>query len=158
MIQKWVSIIEACHILDISKSTLYRRIQNGEIESKKEGKSTLCLITLQDESQNETDETQSGTQIETRQTADYLGKENEELRQQTEYLKQQAQGKDKQIEDLQQRLEETNKALADAGERHDTIVMQLTRQLEQSQRLLEFHQESWYRRWFKRQRRPKEKQ
>ena len=34
------------------------------------------------------------------------------------------------------------------SERQDTIVLQLTRQLEQSQRLLEFHQEPWYRRWF----------
>lgn len=50
---------------------------------------------------------------------------------------------------LRERVEELEKQLADASERHDTIVLQLTRQLEQSQRLLEYHQEPWYRRWFR---------
>ena len=46
-------------------------------------------------------------------------------------------------------VEEAHKAAAEASQRHDMIVMQLTRQLEQSQRLLEYHQASWWRRWFR---------
>ena len=51
-----------------------------------------------------------------------------------------------------ERLEEARRAAEEASQRHDTIVLQLTRQLEQSQRLLEYHEEPWYRRWFRRKR------
>ena len=52
-------------------------------------------------------------------------------------------------------LKERIQELEDARQRSDTIVLQLTRQLEQSQRLLEYHRDPWYRRWF-RKRRPTE--
>jgi len=72
------------------------------------------------------------------------------------YLRdQQIEEKDRQIEDLKRQLEETHKALVEASQRHDTIVMQLTRKLQQShrklqqsRRLLEYYQSSWWRRWF----------
>ena len=51
--------------------------------------------------------------------------------------------------ELQKEIAESRRATEEANERHDMIVMQLTRQLEQSQRLLEHHQEPWYRRWFR---------
>ena len=54
----------------------------------------------------------------------------EQLRQENQYLKER-------IEELEQ-----------ARERGDTIMLQLTRQLEQSQRLLEHHREPFWRRWF----------
>lgn len=47
-------------------------------------------------------------------------------------------------------LKERIQELESARERSDTIILQLTRQLEQSQRLLEHHQESRWRRWFRR--------
>lgn len=65
-------------------------------------------------------------------------------------LKAQLEVKDKQIEGLQKQLE----AGAEAGERHDTIVLQLTRQLEQGQRLLEYQSDPWYRRMFRKGRKP----
>jgi excisionase family DNA binding protein len=46
-------------------------------------------------------------------------------------------------------LKERIQELEDARQRSDTIVLQLTRQLEQSQRLLEYHRDPWYRRWFR---------
>ena len=60
-------------------------------------------------------------------------------------LQTQLEEKDKQIDKLQKQLE-------DASHRHDTIVLQLTRQMEQSQRLLEYKSEPFYRRWFKKKR------
>ena len=54
MTQKWVSISDTCAILRISKSTLYSRINQGQVESKREGKLTMCLIDVPDESQYET--------------------------------------------------------------------------------------------------------
>ncbi len=67
-------------------------------------------------------------------------------------LKAQLEAKDKQIEGLQRQLE----AGGAASERHDTIVLQLTRQVEQSQRLLEDKSDPWYRRWFRKGRKPPE--
>jgi len=65
------------------------------------------------------------------------------------------QEKDREIENLQTQLEEAHKALAETRERHDTMMMQLTRklqqshrELQQSQRLLEHYQSPWWRRWF----------
>jgi excisionase family DNA binding protein len=114
--QQWVTISEACHTLNISKTTLYRRIKQGKIQKRQaNGRKTLCLIDVPDETKRDPGET----------------------------LRQQLDEKDKQIERLQIQLE-------DSTHRHDTIIMQLTRQLEQSQRLLEYHQEPWYRRWFRR--------
>lgn len=46
-------------------------------------------------------------------------------------------------------LKERIQELEDARQRSDTIALQLTRQLEQSQRLLEYHRDPWYRRWFR---------
>ena len=59
-----------------------------------------------------------------------------------------------QIKEKDRLLQEKDKVGNQAGERHDMIVMQLTRQLEQSQRLLEYHEEPFYRRWFRRKRTP----
>ena len=78
MTQKWVSISEACVLLSISKSTLYRRINEGGIESKREGKLTMCLIDMPDETQYETSDTPNNSL----QVIDQLRSENEHLRQQ----------------------------------------------------------------------------
>ena len=62
---------------------------------------------------------------------------------------------------LVNRLAEENAYLKDriaemeaARERSDMVVLQMTRQVEQSQRLLEHHQEPWYRRVFRKGRKP----
>jgi uncharacterized protein YecE (DUF72 family) len=62
------------------------------------------------------------------------------------FLQNQLEEKDKQIESLQRQLE----AAAASGERHDMILLQLTRQVERGQRALEAHSESWFRRLFRR--------
>lgn len=46
-------------------------------------------------------------------------------------------------------LKERGQEFETARERSDTVIMQFTRQMEQSQRLLEYHQEPWYRRVFR---------
>jgi len=53
------------------------------------------------------------------------------------------------ISELEDRLKEKDRIIEEASQRHDTIVLQLTRQLDQSQRLLEYHREPFWRRWFK---------
>ena len=49
-------------------------------------------------------------------------------------------------------LKERIQELESSRERTDTIILQLIRQLEQSQQLLEYHEEPWYRKWFGRKR------
>jgi len=51
--------------------------------------------------------------------------------------------------ELLNELKESRQQIEDARERSDTIIMQLTKQLEQSQRMLGEHQEPWYRKLFK---------
>jgi len=59
---------------------------------------------------------------------------------------------EKVVSELQSELAMARRDISEASQRHDTIVMQLTRQLEQSQRMLAAHQEPWYQRWFRRER------
>ena len=56
------------------------------------------------------------------------------------------------LKDTREELKDSRRTMDDASQRHDTIVLQLTRQLENSQRMLEAHQESWWRRIFRRRR------
>jgi response regulator RpfG family c-di-GMP phosphodiesterase len=57
--------------------------------------------------------------------------------------------KAKQSEDLERQLAESNKALVEAEQSHSAEVERLTRQLEESKRLLEHYQVPWWRRWFR---------
>ena len=68
-----------------------------------------------------------------------------QLREDVAYLKEQMAKKDEQIENLQRQMQ-------DNQQRSDMVILTLTRQLEQSQRLLEYHQSTWWRRWFRRSR------
>lgn len=59
-------------------------------------------------------------------------------------------GQDELIAELRSEVEYLRQELKDTKERSDTIILNLTRQLEQSQRLLEYKQAPWWRRWFRR--------
>lgn len=128
MAQTWVTVAEACHVLGMAERTLRRYISEGKLTSKLEKGRRLVLVDVAEPDM-------PGDMPDTSALLDQVRNENEHLRQQL-------QEKDKQIDKLQTQLEETS-------QRHDTIVLQLTRQLEQSQRLLEYKQEPWYRRWFR---------
>ncbi|MFC1719319.1 excisionase family DNA-binding protein [Candidatus Poribacteria bacterium] len=64
-----------------------------------------------------------------------LRMQNEDLKQQVEYLKGQIQEKDQQVENLQIQL-------SDASQRHDIVVMQMSK-------MLEYERQPFWRRWFK---------
>lgn len=119
--ERWVSVKDAASFRNCSERNILDLIYRGRLEGRKDGRRWEVLIDFPE---------------------DYA----EEVPQSAEVitvLKEQLQEKDKQIDSLQRQLGESS-------ERHDTIVLQMTRQLEQSQRLLEYHQDPWYRRWFKR--------
>jgi response regulator RpfG family c-di-GMP phosphodiesterase len=59
--------------------------------------------------------------------------------------------KAKQMERLQRQLEEANKTLAQSNEHHNVIVTQLMKQVENQQKLLEYYQSPWWKRWSRKQ-------
>lgn len=118
-----MTIQEVCQRLGKSESTIRRWIRDGKLTSTKlDGINQIPEEEVESLSRSMSND-RSMTGVVTGQTELV-----EELRSEVEYLRQE--------------LKETR-------ERSDTIILNLTRQLEQNQRLLEYHQEPWYRRWFR---------
>ena len=123
MTSKWVSMTVACNALGISESTLRRRIEQGKIETNTENGRRLVLIDID-------------SQTTIREPDIVLV---EQLKSEIEYLRQELERKNEQIT-----------AFDEGRQRQDTIMLQLTRQIEQSQRMLEYRQTSLWQRIFKR--------
>lgn len=134
---EWIPVKEAAKLLEISERQVLNRIHTGKLKAKREGKIWLVHNSLS-EPNDEAEQIPKGSDNEA-----YT-----KLEETVELLKEQLKEKDKQIDKLQEQFSETQKASEDASQRHDTIVMQLTRQLEQSQKMISAHQEPWYRKWF----------
>ncbi len=134
MANKWQTVADACHTLGISQRTLYRRIKKGEIQSKLESGRRLILI---DDSQV-TDSVASVADMADAALLQQIKSENEHLRDQ--------------VKALQEERRAERESAEQSKERSDTIILQLTRQVDQAQRLLEHHQEPWYRRVFRKRR------
>jgi excisionase family DNA binding protein len=120
--EEWITVQEAAKVRQCSDRHILRLIQKEELQAKREGHRWLVLKSS-------------------------LGEVSEPSPPESDLmslLKVQLQEKDELIKSLRQQTE-------DMSERHDTIVLQLTRQLENQQKLLEYHQEPWYRRWFRKQ-------
>ena len=144
MAKEWQPMADACRILGISDRTLRRRIESGEIESQLEGRRRYVLIDI------ESSTSQLASHIADSDTAagsmlmGQLQSENEHLRQQVERLRDELKAERERTESERHRGEQAN-------ERSDTIILQLTRQLEHQQLMLEAHTSPWYRRWFGRE-------
>lgn len=126
----WMTVADICDKFGISERTLRRRIKEGKVVSRKEGKRRLVLA----ESVAALSE-MAETKV-LLQGSSYMAQLVEELKTDKERLLEQ-------VELLQAELSEVRN-------RSDTIILQLTRQLDQSQRLLEYHRDPFWRRWFKR--------
>ncbi|MDD5738658.1 MAG: hypothetical protein PHY72_01885 [Candidatus Pacebacteria bacterium] len=115
----WISVKEAAKIRKCTQANIRYLISQRKLEAKRDGGRWL----VNDES--------LGSEKDFSQTADVIS-----------VLKVQLEEKDKQINLLQTQVQEMS-------ERHDTIVMQMTRQMEQTQKMLESAKEPWYRKWRK---------
>ena len=114
--ENWISVKEAAKIRKCTQANIRYLISQKKIDAKRDGGRWL----VNDES--------LGSEKDFSQTADVIS-----------VLKAQLEEKDKQINLLQTQIQ-------DMSERHDTIVMQMTRQMEQTQKMLESAKEPWYRR------------
>jgi len=115
----WISVKEAAKIRKCTQANIRYLISQKKLEAKRDGGRWL----VNDES--------LVSEKDFSQTADVIS-----------VLKAQLEEKDKQINLLQTQIQ-------DMSERHDTIVLQMTRQVEQTQRMLETAKEPWYRKWRK---------
>ncbi len=135
MSQKWVIMSQACLILGVSRRTLTRWVKQGKIESKLDGNRRLILVSQaeKDMSHDGSEVRQDVSDMSQQALIDQLKSENQYLKEENEYFRNE--------------LKETK-------ERSDTIIMSLTKQLENQRLALAEHKEQdrgvWFRRWFKR--------
>ena len=118
MSTNWVTVSEAANALSVSDKTIRRRVKQGKLEAKHEGRRLLVKLGL---------DTMTDSVSKDEVIAD--------LRAQLEDFRGQIREKDRQIESLQIQLQ-------DASQRHDTVVMQITK-------MLEYERQPFWRRWFK---------
>ena len=133
----WLTTVEACRVSGLSPRTLQRRANQGSIRSKKEsGRRLYHADDLGKTSPNVGTVTQSAE-----------GGLLEQLREENTFLRGELQAMREQLS--------SNEKTADADrERQQTIILQLTRQTGDQQRLLEYHAEPWYKRILRRKRQP----
>lgn len=125
--KKWITVKDAAKIRKCSERNIIELIKKGEFEAKKDGKKWIIFMEVSDE----------------------VSEKNPQNSEIISVLKLQLEEKDLQIRSLQQQMEKMRNDTSEAGQRHDTIILQMTRQLEQSQRMLEYNQSPWYRKWFR---------
>lgn len=128
MSKEWLTVKEASEIIGVSERHIRNMASSGKLKAHKEKKSWLIHSSLAEDTEGRTHS--KGMP------------EESALKAMVEVLKEQVKEKDKQIDKLQSQL-------ADTSERQETIIMQLTRQLESSQKMIEAGQKSWIRKLFK---------
>ena len=123
----WYTIKESIEILGISRKTLYRRMDSGEIESKKVGSARFVKIGDPEETQTVSDDTSQTVSDDTSQTVsdDTVCDTNDVIRNQ--------QGE---IEFLRSQVEYLQTELSDTKTRSDTMILKLTQTVDNQQLLL----------------------
>lgn len=114
--ENWISVKEAAKIRKCSQANIRYLISQNKIEAKRDGGRWLV-------------------NQESLESEKYFSQTDDVI----SILKVQLEEKNKQINFLQTQIQEMS-------ERHDTIVMQMARQIEQTQKMLETAKEPWYRR------------
>lgn len=124
---EWITTKEAARILNTSVRNVVAKINKGKLWARREGK-----IWLVNRSLSPPPEEEKGI----------ITESVKNLTESVNYLKDQIEKKDRLLEELRAELD-------DGRRRSDTIILQLTRQLEQNQRLLEYNRVPWWKRLFR---------
>ena len=172
MITRWLPTIEACRVMGISQSTLRRRIDKGEIESKLDDGRRLILVTtdnhvviaeeesLQNENEqlkrdieelrNQIMELQDDKKVGTTDL-EALKDENEKLKQRQQQLEEKEKQHTKNIEQQDSQIAELqadNRYLREELRQKDQAVAVAQNT---AQQLIERLQTPFWKRWFRRQ-------
>ncbi len=111
----WYTIKESIEILGVSRKTLYRKMDSGEIESKKVGSARFVKIGDPEETQTVSSDTSQTVSSDTNDVIRNQQGEIEFLRSQVEYLQTE---------------------LSDTKTRSDTMILKLTQTVDNQQLLL----------------------
>ena len=111
---QWYSITSSLQKLNVSRRTLYDRINRDELITKKQGRNRLVWLD---------DTVEVDTNTYTKQNGNIV----KELKSQLEYFK-------TKVQDLELRITEQNQELSENRQRTDTIILKMT---DQNQLLLE---------------------
>ena len=133
---KYLTLTEVATKLGVSERTIRRRIDNGDIEAEKfHGKLMVVADSITDIPELDTSINRDKSSLlkELQQTVSTL-------RQQVTALEEQVADKDAQLKEKDADLRRKDEQTAEAGQRHDTVVMQMTR-------LVEYHQQPFWKRW-----------
>jgi excisionase family DNA binding protein len=138
MEKEWITTAEAAKLLNISERQVRNRAVNDKLKAKREGNRWLIHGSLSEvEAVLEGNRSEPSISEETPANPEVIiakiGAENEWLRER--------------VEELERQLAESRQDAAESSHRHDTVVMQMTR-------LLEYHQQPFWRRWRKRKQLP----
>ena len=133
---EWHTIAKACELLNISKRTIWRRIEQGKLESKLEDSKRLILIpeTYTIGATTIVDDTVTGTPDDTP-----IGT-HEQVSDQSELISQLR----SEIKYLRDELKQANERNEQSQERSDTIIMTLSKNLSDAQKALEASKQSWW--------------
>jgi excisionase family DNA binding protein len=143
MAEVWISTEAASELLGISRRQVVNRIHEGKLKAKKDNGKWLVHSSLSEPSEK-------GLQ-ELPQISGKFPKKDKMIA----YLQSQVESRDNRIEELERRLDQKDtqigklqEAIEEASHRHDTVVMQMTR-------LLEYHQQPFWRKLFSRKALPR---
>lgn len=149
--EEWITVKEAAIMIGVHDRTIRRYIKDHKLESRKDGARVLVsrdsvnalsmIDHRQDQDTEDVDHRQDHIEDHTPDT-------------EVQLLREQIRRQDDEVEFLRDRLKEVEEQRSKEKERADTIILQQTRQLEQTQRLLEDHSLPWYRRMFKSRNKP----
>ncbi len=131
---EWITVKEAAKRLLVSERNVRFKIQTGRLKAKRDGRKWLVHISLSPALSDNI-----GQGMDTPSDTEYVRMFEAEIEK-----------RDRQIEEKDKQIIKLQNDLSEASQRHDTIVLQLTRQLEQSQRMLEAHQVPLWRRLLRR--------
>ena len=128
---EWITVKKASNILNVHDRTIRRYISEGKLKARKEGRHILIDI----DTINDLDH-----------TPDHIVDHGQDH---IQMLKDQIQHQQTEIDFLRDRVKSLEDQTKQEKERDQMIILQLTRQLEQSQRMLEAHKEPFWKRWFR---------
>ncbi len=137
---KYLTLTEVAAKLNVSERTIRRRIDKGEIGAEKfDGKLMVVADSITELTEMDTYVNRDKTSLikELQQTVS-------SLRRQVAALEEQLTDREAQLREKDADLRRKDEQMAEAGQRHDTVVMQMTR-------LVEYHQQPFWRRWRRKQ-------